>query len=96
MEVITNNVPRPVLYWDDLTPKEQAEFDYVGNDPYNYSFFRFKGWVYDLGEFMRIPDGVQYDSWRDWHGYQSDTFFSGVLVKVNYREETVIVGRFYT
>lgn len=95
MEVITNNSPRPVLFWDDLTPEEQKEFDYVGNDPYMYSFFRYKGHVYDLGEFMRIPDGIQYADWKDWHGYQSDTFFSGVLVKVNYSESTVIVGRYY-
>ena len=94
MNIATNNIPRPVLYWEDLTPDERAEFDYVGDNPHDFSFFRYKGEVYDLGEFQRIPDGIQYAKWRGWHSYQSDSYFSGVLVKLDPGADTVIVGRY--
>lgn len=94
MEVTTNNIPRPVLHWGDLSAEEQAEFDYTGHDPHSYSFFRYRGEVYDLGEFTRIPHGIQYAGWLGWHCYQSDSYFSGLLVKIDYSEDMVIVGRY--
>ena len=50
----TNNKPREVLTWHDLTKKEQAEFDYLDTEDKQAgsSFARYRGWVYDLGEFF--------------------------------------------
>ena len=94
MEITSNNNPRPILCWDDLSPRERAEFDYVGDDPYGFYFFRYLGVVYDLGEFSRIPAGIQHAGWAGWHGYRYDSYFSGVLVKLDRRGDTVIVGRY--
>lgn len=109
MQIITNNQARPVLYSYELTDKERHEFDYIENIDNSdccASFVRYKGHVYDLGEFVRIvPSGesgggfAHYDhsgKLEGWHGVATETYFSGVLVK--YADEycdTVIVGRYY-
>lgn len=98
----TNNHPRPILDAYELEPKEREEFDYIdwkeveeGAMP--TTFFRYKGEVYDLGEFMRLEHNMQ-ESFNGWHGYQSDTFFSGTLIKYVEvdNEICVIAGRYYS
>ena len=88
MKIKTNNQPRGILTWYDLTPAEQKEFDYLEEG--EGSFFRYKDWVYDLGEAMRI-EGVS-----DWQGCYSETAFSGVLIKLRSDGETVIVGSYFS
>ena len=83
MKIKTNNQPRDILTWYDLTPAEQKEFDYLEEGEGSF-FFRYKNQAYDLGEFMRIDANIaphpQRDDWEKWHGYASDSYFSGVLV----------------
>ena len=80
----TNNVPRDQLYWFDLTPKEQKEFDHDMREEECY--FRFKGWVYCMGNFMSLrneshcPHQGQ-DIFPGWDGYESDSFFSGIVIR---------------
>ncbi len=88
MKIKTNNQPRDILSWYDLTPAEQKEFDYLEEG--EGSFFRYKGCVYDLGEAMRI-EGV-----AGWQGYYSGTAFSGVLVRYTSDCEQVIVGSYFS
>ncbi len=99
LTIRTNNKPRPVLSRFDLTAKESAEFDYLADD--EGSFFRYKGQVYDLGEFCRViatgasrahPTECDNPAFAGWHGYMSDSFFSGVLVKYVNGGDDVIVG----
>lgn len=94
MKIITNNVPRDVIDAWQLTAAERAEFDYLdwpaieaGSD--SASFMRYRGELYDLSEFMRAPDSL-----APWDGYQSDTFFSGIVVRYSRDFESVIVGRY--
>lgn len=93
MQIKSNNKPRQVLYRYELTPKESAEFDYLPEN--EGEFFRYRGQVYDLGEFMRI-DNPQCDGWGNFDGYRSDSFFSGVLVKYCDNCESVIVATYYS
>lgn len=93
----TNNKPRSIIYGYELTEKEQAEFDYI-NDIESAQFFRYKGSLYDLWDFIHInrkrellPHGFEY-----WHGYKSDSFFSGLLVKYTNDDDCVIVGTYYS
>ena len=101
MTIRTNNVPRDVLNAWELTPKERAEFDYLdwgaieeGSD--SASFVRYRGELYDLGEFIRIepmgsshigPMGCSYNMMeRDnvlasWDGIRTDSFFSGLVLR---------------
>jgi len=91
IKVTTNNVPRDIIDAYELSESERAEFDYLdweaiddGRD--SASFFRFKGELYDLGEFMRdaCPEG--------WDGGRADSFFSGVVVRIVDDGERVVVG----
>ena len=76
--IITNNVPRDVIYWHELSETEQHEFDYSAAQ--ESTFVRYQGNVYDLGEFMRAPDAM-FGALKQWDGYQSDSYFSGILVR---------------
>ena len=86
MTIRCNEQPRLMLDWDQLTKKEQADFDYLDqrNQP-EASFVRYKGVVYDLGEFMAIDKRVaphpQRMGWEAFDGYHSDSYFSAVLVR---------------
>ena len=94
IKVITNNVAREIIYWHELSEKERAEFDYC--DEFS-QFFRYKGELYHLGEFMAVDHWREClpDAFRGWDGYQSDSFFSGVLVRYRNNYESVIVGRYF-
>lgn len=100
MKIKTNNIPRHLVYGYELTEKEAADFDYLNPDELNErEFVRYKGQVYAMGEFMRIDKTVaphpQREGWEDWHGYSSDSFFSGVLVRFSNDGESVVMGTYF-
>ncbi len=99
LRIVTNNVPRDVVEAYELTAAERAEFDYMDWDAIergedSASFFRYKGTTYDLGEFLRW-DGVPFSPLARWDGYQSDSFFSGILVRYCEDFERVIVATYF-
>jgi len=86
IKIRTNNVPRDVIDAWELTAEERKEFDYLswesiemGED--SASFFRYRGELYDLGEFMITSDFPDDDPMRKWSGFWSDSFFSGLLIR---------------
>lgn len=97
MTIRTNNVPRFTIDAWELTANERDQFDYLdwsgieaGTD--SATFFRYRGELYDLGDFEMVTDSMH--SFEGWHGYQSDSFFSGILIRLSSDWETVIVGRY--
>lgn len=99
----TNHHTRPVLSRFELTETESAEFDYLNAD--EGSFFRFKGNVYDLGEFSRItapgsarnhPMECQNPDLQGWDGYIAESSFFGLLIKYADEFESVIVGQYFS
>lgn len=97
MKIVCNNCPRDVLSGYELTDKEKSEFEYLDSID-DGSFFRYKGQVYDLSEFMRITPSIaphcQRPGWEKFDGYSSDSFFSGLLVRYVDDFERVIVGTY--
>lgn len=98
VEIRTNNKPRLLIDDYQLTPDERKEFDYLnwqaieaGND--SATFFRYKGQLYDLGEFMRCPDTAWF---KGWDGYYSDSAFSGVLVRYCQDTDYVVIGMYFS
>lgn len=102
LTIKTNRHPHDILYWDELTAKEQREFDYLDTEQRqsNASFFRYRSNVYDLGEFMRVSEPMasncQFKGLEQWDGYASDSFFSGILVKYVQDFERVIVATYFS
>ena len=84
IRIRSNYNERQFIYGYELTEKELEEFDYIPDAQLSYhSFIKYKGQVYDPSEFMAVdmtsqclPEGFEH-----WHGYQSDTFFSGLLIR---------------
>jgi hypothetical protein len=95
LEIRTNNVPRDIIDWWELTKEERAELDWIEfmNENQTNEFFRYKGHAYALSEFMqcRKTCGLQ-----EWDGYLSDTYFSGTLVRYCNHGEQVIVGQYFS
>lgn len=94
----TNNVPRDIIEAYELSAQEQAEFDWMdweaieaGED--SAQFFRFKGQLYALSEFMRCDHACGLGGWD---GYYSDSMFSGVLVRFTQDHEQVVVGQYFS
>ena len=89
MKIITNNQPRLLLYGYELTEKQRQDFDYLDDIDGN-NFVKYKGFIYDVSEFMSTHN---MDSLKGWDGYSSDSFFSGVLIKI-IDSDTVIMGTY--
>lgn len=97
MTVKTNNQPRELLAWHELSPADANWFDYVdAEDRYSPRFVRYRGDWLDVNEFEYIGS-VRPDLFPGrWDGYQSDSFFSGLLVRYTDPQcESVVVGRYY-
>ena len=95
IKIISNYVPRPILYGYELSPQERTEFDYYTDDEIEeQTFFRYKGNVYDLSEFLN--SFYQSNPFKPyWDSYMSDSFFSGILIHFvidKWGANTIIVG----
>lgn len=105
--IVTNNVPRFTLDAHELTPEERAQFDYLDWDALergedSRTFVRYRGDILDLQEFSAdwgITRGTGLpEEFNGWHGYMSDSFFSGLLVRYadDAYGEAVVMGRFFS
>ncbi len=96
MNIKTNNHYRPILYWHELTQKEQDEYKDAYDDVEESSFFRYRNWLYDLNDFLRVNDSLhgrgQQHEMHGWDGYKNESFFSSVLVAFSNDNEAVKVG----
>jgi hypothetical protein len=101
LTIITNHHPRDVIEAYELDRAEREDFDYIdwnGVDEGTASatFMRYKGELHDLGEFQAVfprPGDPVFEG--KWDGIQTDSFFSGVLVRYVENFERVIVARYY-
>ncbi len=93
MKIKTNNRPRDVLRWYDLTEKERAEFDYIDTKSKQEcaTFFRYKSEAYDLDEFVRW-DNPASPTRGAWDGFRSDSYFSGLAIRYVQDFERVVVA----
>ena len=89
MTIKTNNQYRNLMSAHELSPAELKAFDYLGED--EGTFFRYRGNVYDLGEFMRTDS----KDLKGWDGFSADTYFSGVAVKLSEDGDQVKVASCY-
>jgi hypothetical protein len=90
---------RNLLYGYDLPKKWRKEFDYLTDEEFEiHDFAKYRGWVYDVHEFMRIPQGTGggFPELAAWDGYMSDTYSSGVVIKLSSDGEQYKIGRFYS
>lgn len=91
MQIITNNIPRQLIFGYELSDKEKSDFDYLDNID-DHNFVKYKGFIYDVSEFIST---YNMDSLKDWDGYSSDSYFSGVLIKI-IDSDYALMARYYS
>jgi len=116
LTIVTNNVPRDVVNGYEMDPKILFdEFDIDANDPEldedmiadlcSMQFVKFRGVWYDLQDFITTSPGPWNhglpEEFKDWDGYSSDSFFSGVLLKYARDDDRmdfdqVVMGTYYS
>ena len=93
LKIVTNNVPRDVLSGYEMDPQilrdefdieiEGMNDDKIG-DLCSMQFVQFRGVWYDVSDFITTSPGPWNhnlpEEFRQWDGYSSDSFFSGVLL----------------
>lgn len=105
MRIKTNNKPRPILSYWELSNKQKniVDKEYQGlDDIENHSFIFYKDFPYLLSDFTRVNNNIWCNMPNNsqivtggWHGYLSETFFSAILIKVCADNETCIIGVYY-
>lgn len=95
LTIRTNGRYRPTLGWAQLTKGERDRFDWLDTDERQAwaSFIRYKGMTYCVDEFISLESKGGAES--EWHGYRGDSFFSGVLIKID-RDGDVCLGTYYS
>lgn len=82
MDIITNHNWRNFLYGYELTESEKSDFDWIDSEEIDSTdFIKYKNRIYSISEFLYIPENSSIPG--DWDGYISDSYFSGVLIKLN-------------
>jgi hypothetical protein len=96
--VKTDNKWKELKSGDDIPDKIwEKEFDYLKEfERASNRFFKYRKVWYDTGEFMRVDNMPNDNPLSKWHGYYSDSFFSGVVIKLDFSDDRYIVGRFYS
>ena len=92
MKITTNNQQRPIIFWHALPEAAQQQYERTSDT--GSSFFKYKGHYYSFDDFSGCKDGGLF---AGWHGYKSESAFSGVVVKHcnDGDSDSVIVGSFY-
>ena len=95
LTIKSNNVPRNYSYGVNFNGKERTEmleqFDYLTEEDFNqHRFINYKGFWYDLCDFMLVRDNELKK--LKWDGISTDTYFSGVIVRYVEDDEQVVMG----
>ena len=94
MTITTNNIPRDLLSFWDFSEADQrtirSEFDWMDDVESETGFFKYRGWIYNLADFMRTSERSELVSWD---GSKAESWSCGVLVKLSSDCEQVTCGR---
>ena len=96
MQIKTNNQPRDLITYDELTVKQQAELGELElEEVERWKGFVFKGQVYSLDDFTIHPEGSE-EKALGWDGGMAQSAFHAVVVKIaNSDFDSVVVGQVF-
>lgn len=97
MNIKTNNQPRPLLSFCELTRVQQDEVinERGALECDDWKGFVFKGNVYSLDEFTILSDGSE-EKAAGWDGAMGTSYFHAILVKLDMKDlDSVIVGQMF-
>jgi hypothetical protein len=92
MQIKSNYKRRPLLGDVDVPKKVLDEYDWLDDDEKTDGWMKYKDQYYHLSDFMWIPADIK--DMKGWDGYMSDSFFSGIVIKVFYYTDEYIIGTY--
>lgn len=93
LTIKTNRHWRNLAYRSDVPAAVLADqFDWLDEDDGSDGFFQYRKRWYHLSEFMHANHGA----FGDWEGYTSDSYFSGVLIRLSRDGEQVMCGTYFS
>ena len=96
LTVKTNNQWRDLVYSCDVPASVlNNQFDWCDN-PEHETFFKYRGYWYCLSDFMTTNTLDKESELSKWHGYSSDSFFSGVVVRFSDCGDCIQVGTYFS
>jgi hypothetical protein len=94
LTIITNNQSRNLLSYNELTPKEQEQFDYLTDDfKSSEDYIRYRNYVYALSDF---ENNIHNPELKGWIGHMNDSYFSGICIKYGNNKDQIICGTYYS
>ena len=94
LTIKTNHHWRDFVYRSDVPVAILADrFEHLSEDDATDGFFCYRGWWYHLSDFMALR-GLTEPPTSNWDGYLSDSYFSGVVLKVSADGERYMVGTY--
>jgi hypothetical protein len=88
----TDNKWKPFVYRHDVPSKVLAsQFDYQNPEDVSDGFFKYRGYWYHLDGFLWFSELAEF---KGWHGYASDSYFSGLVIKLSKDGESYMVGTY--
>jgi hypothetical protein len=88
MKITTNNIPRDLLYSSDV-PDEvlDSEFDWLDDRRDTDGFIHYRNTWYHISQFI-----VNRDENLNYHGAFSESYFSGVLIRLVDHDQVIMAG----
>lgn len=90
LKITTDHKWKPFKYRQEVPKKViKSQFDYQDGEECIDDFFCYKGNWYHIDQFMTVGDNSPL---KGWDGYSSDSFFSGIVIKLKPDGEEYMVG----
>ena len=92
LEINTDNKWKQLRYGYEVEKrKDFKDYDWMEEDEKHDGWIIYRRRLYHLSDFMRIENIPEFSGWD---GYLSDTFFSGVLIKLSDDGERYKIGTY--
>ena len=95
--ITTNMMAQEPITWDELTGKQQKEFDYINteDEQLDAHFIKCKGDVYDISQFIMTDKSSDMFE-AGWHAIHSESAFSGEVIHIIENHDQIIIGSYYS
>jgi hypothetical protein len=94
--VKTDHKWKPFLYTTEVPDGVlNTQFNHLEGDDID-GFFKYRGWWYHLSDFMTFGSPSSPLAKLGWHAYTADSYFSGVVIKLDRDCERYQIGTYYS
>ena len=80
-KVYTNHHKKRFMHYSVVDQETLDLYDHLSEEDKTYGWILYKNHWYHVSDFMRILPSKP-DWMHGWHGYNPDSFFSGVVIKL--------------